>query len=357
MKWFINREELAKDKIELLNEIQNTNSNFFIEGTAGSGKTLMALHCAIDFAKKDKRVALVTLTNSLIRLFNDIIDNFLENEKCKNNLQCFTFYSMAGENEQDFYDMYDVFIFDEVQDINPTYIFKNVELIKRSQFIFWGDYSQIIYKTGTSKQSINARFDTEHRQLINKYRFSKGLSEFISQFPTFQFFPTTIEDVLLRKYNSKEEEINGTFYHAKQLQRDNESVLILFKSHSEIEKFISHSLNQFLVAYKIAENFDKDYSELNKLLEISNIPIHIYGNAINGNEKKLWLKPSITIMTIHSSKGLFADNVFIPFLKNSYNDFNARGNRHLFYVAITRACKKLFLSHHENDIENLLAIY
>ena len=59
---------------------------------------------------------------------------------------------------------------------------------------------------------------------------------------------------------------------------------------------------------------------------------------------------------MHKSKGLEWDNVFIPFIdKNEYprckdqeylhNTENIKNERNLFYVAITRAKKHLYLSY------------
>ena len=62
---------------------------------------------------------------------------------------------------------------------------------------------------------------------------------------------------------------------------------------------------------------------------------------------------SVTLMTLHSAKGLEFDNVFLPGMeenifplaRTSYDDELMEEERRLAYVGITRAKKRLFLSH------------
>lgn len=53
-------------------------------------------------------------------------------------------------------------------------------------------------------------------------------------------------------------------------------------------------------------------------------------------------KTDICVMTCHASKGLEFDNVFFPYLVE-YFCGNGEANRRLFYVAVTRAKRNLYL--------------
>ena len=67
-------------------------------------------------------------------------------------------------------------------------------------------------------------------------------------------------------------------------------------------------------------------------------------------------KPSVTLMTVHSAKGLEFPVVFVagleeelfPIGRRSDDDFDLEEERRLFYVAVTRAEKQLFLSYARN---------
>lgn len=73
-------------------------------------------------------------------------------------------------------------------------------------------------------------------------------------------------------------------------------------------------------------------------------------------------KSSITIATIHSSKGKEYDSVFIPFLvdgnipwyKSTYNEKNLEEELRIFYVASSRAKSKLILSYYKEDRGNIM---
>jgi superfamily I DNA/RNA helicase len=73
-------------------------------------------------------------------------------------------------------------------------------------------------------------------------------------------------------------------------------------------------------------------------------------------------KSSITIATIHSSKGKEYDSVFIPFLvdgnipwyKSTNNEKNLEEELRIFYVASSRAKSKLILSYYKEDRGNIM---
>lgn len=79
-------------------------------------------------------------------------------------------------------------------------------------------------------------------------------------------------------------------------------------------------------------------------------------------EKENKQQKAITIITMHKSKGLEWDYVYIPNLNNSWfprskdddvasNTKQVQNERKLFYVAITRARKRLYLSYSQQDNE------
>ena len=70
-------------------------------------------------------------------------------------------------------------------------------------------------------------------------------------------------------------------------------------------------------------------------------------------------RPRIPIITVHQSKGLEFDNVFIAGLnENTFPSYmalksnNIEEEKRAFYVAITRAKKRLYLLNHKFGINN-----
>lgn len=79
-------------------------------------------------------------------------------------------------------------------------------------------------------------------------------------------------------------------------------------------------------------------NNVTKFLEAEGIDVRVIGE----NSKPKIGKDDVCVMTCHSSKGLEFDNVLFPYLIE-YFCGNGEANRRLFYVAITRAKRNLYL--------------
>ncbi len=97
----------------------------------------------------------------------------------------------------------------------------------------------------------------------------------------------------------------------------------------------------------------KSYDELKRFLEEE--------RAIAENMKKAPIteKKGVRVMTMHASKGLEFENVFIPDLnegvipsRKSISENSIEEERRMLYVAMTRAKKRLYLSYVEGDKNN-----
>ena len=113
---------------------------------------------------------------------------------------------------------------------------------------------------------------------------------------------------------------------------------------------------QMDIFQKKAETF-KSIAEFVKFIdeEIKAEEIFIENQSINKNSGNFPLK----LMTIHASKGLEFETVFIPYLnegiippKTAREESAIEEERRLLYVAITRAKKNLFMSCHLKDERN-----
>ena len=134
-------------------------------------------------------------------------------------------------------------------------------------------------------------------------------------------------------------------------------------------KYLSDSLEWFLDALRISEYFknidDSDGSdrignirELMMTLEnvdpgVESITAYLEDNALVSQTDQLDNSDAIKILTVHNAKGLEFNNVFITGLEDGLFPHERSGDtlpedqeeeRRLFYVALTRAKEKLFLS-------------
>ncbi|PID29087.1 MAG: ATP-dependent DNA helicase [Candidatus Cloacimonadota bacterium] len=112
----------------------------------------------------------------------------------------------------------------------------------------------------------------------------------------------------------------------------------------EDDKKLKNKLNSIDELY----NSISDYCEENPKAKLSS---YLEKISLKQDSDDLSTKNQIKIMTVHSSKGLEFDNIFIAGLEEgtfpherSLEENNIEEERRLFYVAITRARKKLYLS-------------
>lgn len=104
------------------------------------------------------------------------------------------------------------------------------------------------------------------------------------------------------------------------------------------------------------ENLKEFVSSLEEFSDLSQFLDHV--SLVSSNEKEQNEEDMINIMTIHSAKGLEFDTVFVPGLEEgvfpSSRSIEERNGleeeRRLFYVAITRAKKNLYLSYAKNRV-------
>jgi superfamily I DNA/RNA helicase len=191
---------------------------------------------------------------------------------------------------------------------------------------FSKDFSSV--KTFILKE--NYRSSPEILNLSNE--FSKSLKQcFRKKLITKN---SSIKKPTLSIFKSHSDEIIYIYNKIKQILEENKlaSITILFRNFIYMEEFIKYfkelKLNFSIISNPFLENIFKDESFTN-----------------NSN---------INLLTIHSSKGLEWDYVFIPLLLDGIipscigENINLEEEKRLFYVALTRAKKEIFLSYSLN---------
>lgn len=183
-------QQLSEEQKAVIRRVSRTDKNLYVEGPAGSGKTLISLYAIKDFVEKETGKLLFLMYNQSLygylktalneldiingatiatkdKFFwdlakiNDFIPNFdLPYEEKYTSIMN---YLLNVEFENDF----DIIVVDEVQDISS----QEFEIIKRlgTKIITLGDFNQCIYKTDMSKSKMLSLGDHETLSTVFRY--------------------------------------------------------------------------------------------------------------------------------------------------------------------------------------------
>lgn len=154
---------------------------------------------------------------------------------------------------------------------------------------------------------------------------------------------------------------------AKRLKGTQQNVVntlakIVLNDYSDISSMLQYVINIFYGNY--AKNRFPDFPERMEDIryffrltsEYDDLTNFLDDVATKKKQERKQDRKCLTIITMHKAKGLEWDNVFIPFVdKNEwprcrdkeylFNNENIKNERNLFYVAVTRAKKHLYISY------------
>ncbi len=163
-------EEYTKEQFKLLDFV-NYNDRCLIEGTAGTGKTLMAIEIAHRKIKDDLKIGFFCFNTKLGKKLSDAFEEALKNQghfvgtlhsflsrhtssvppekemgKQSYYLETLPFEFLANNDELDESEKYDILIIDEAQDLLSPYFIEVFDLIlkggvKNGNWIMFGDFS------------------------------------------------------------------------------------------------------------------------------------------------------------------------------------------------------------------------
>ena len=153
-----------------------------------------------------------------------------------------------------------------------------------------------------------------------------------------------LNDFYLRKFS----DLRNNFKRIKRMKMEDKIDCILYEIGygDYLDNFNDFSNLNYNLIFDLIKYLSKDLKTFDEFMEKLNNLKELLKNASNSNS-------NISISTIHSSKGLEYDNVFIIDLidgefpqksvLNSFDEKLLEEERRLFYVAMTRAKKKLYL--------------
>jgi superfamily I DNA/RNA helicase len=363
MAWFIPATRLdPTEQLPFLQQIENNpGRNYWLKGFAGSGKSVLLLHCLlIDKRKNPNTKAIIVLyTYSLI----DMIKEGLPNEYA--NTEVVTFYQFRNRHEN-----YDLILVDEIQDL-PEHDIREIcsKTTTNGRVIFAGDINQSIYDHSSSSGTISEILQIPQKATVtslNKiWRLSRRIRKISAEYCNDKqnYEAAQVMDfnanvpVSLIKSDSFEQECKWLWYSSKEYGNAGYVPAILISNKDKIIQFISSVLrieNKPPLNNEWINNGEIQFNSINNHLRNNGIKLQYLGNKF-GSFEKAYSDNLVTIITYHSSKGLDFKTVFIPFLNINYQIFGDYTiARALFFVALTRSREQLILSYSGNQTHPFL---
>lgn len=353
MAWMIREDQLDPDQRDFINVEAKRNGNIWVQGFAGSGKSVLLVHSLKNILQKEPnaKVAVVVYTHSLIDMFK----TGMQELNLSNSIPVMTYIEFCDKNSQH----YDYIFCDEVQDLpsRVLYAMKN----RARKVIVAGDSNQSIYDTDPRWNEpvvdptqvgdiINARAFT----LNMIHRLTRSIINAVQKLlPSMNIWGAkrdlTKQDVNIRlcEASSEQEEVRYIYNEALKGANVGDTSAILFPTTNSITKFANLVLavNNKSQWDEKKNNYGKpDYGDLNRHFRASSVKLQFIGSGY-GSLKNAEQNKEAILMSYHSAKGLDFDNVFLPFL-NTHFYLHPSNAETLFMVAMTRSRKNLYLTYY-----------
>lgn len=345
MSWFIPYNQLDNEQLNFLQNVgTNRQSNFWLKGYAGSGKSVLLIHCLLKEkeAKPNSNVIIVLYTHALIDMIKTGIPVQYRGTQVVTYHQ---FHRMNGT--------WDLVLVDEVQDL-PEYVVRDIHS-KGRRVIVAGDVNQSIYDDVCETAQISDILTSQSFALGIIHRISRRIRQIAQFFCADRngFNAASMGRLVelpprLINATSYEEECRWLIMSTKEYAQTGYAPAILIPRHLQIFQFLQTLLrleNKPLLANELSESRRDNYATINEHLKNNGIKFQYLGNGA-GSFDRASRDSLVTVMTYHSAKGLDFKAVFIPFLTPSleiWRDPESRA-RTLFFVAVTRSREQLFLS-------------
>lgn len=354
--WFKPRTVLDPiEQIPFLKKVREEfKSNHWVTGYAGSGKSLLLLHCLLDEKAEnpDSSVIIVLYTKALIGMIKEGIPNDYK------NIRVVTYYEFRRIREK-----FDLILIDEVQDIPMNFLsLCNNRTTDSGRVIVAGDINQSIFDEGSNKEEIIKALSPNISVLNRIYRVSRTIRDISADycFDKTGYLAADVMDLNVEAQpqfvtaKDIKQEYNYLWLSAKNYADAGYAPAILISNHNDIKCFIQAILemeNKDIIDEEVWRNGRENknnYQEVNDILKENNLNVQYLGNGFGSFDNRQ-NENLVTIMTYHSAKGLDFKAVFIPLLNENYviwRDYERA--KSLFFVALTRSREQLIISCHGN---------
>jgi len=348
--WMIQANKLDEEQKQFIFENVKSKENIWIQGFAGSGKSILLVHTIVEKIKENPNasICVVVFTHSLIQMFKA---GMQELAIPNTNVYLTTYHQFKKENYT-----FDYIFCDEVQDL-PKSVLEDMKK-RTQQLILAGDSNQSIYESDPSSKEptvtaseIGNITNSNPYILTGIHRLTESIIKLIDKLlPSMKIFEAKKlkegDDISVRLCNGTTEykEVEYIISEADKAISATQSVVIILPTHADIIRFVNLLLNiknkeQWAL---VMDKWGKkpDWFLLNRHLVNSGINMEYIGNGAGDLFNSVRLGKMI-IMTYHSAKGLDFDNVFLPFVSSSLNI----RNKTLFMVGMTRSKNNLYLTY------------
>jgi superfamily I DNA/RNA helicase len=345
MSWWRSAGDLSQPQLDVVNNaverISSTSSGActWVQGCAGTGKTLILAHIAQRLQASDKNCSIIflTYTHALKAMIHKTVSQSGVNAAVSTYLSFL--HSRQALN-------YDVIVLDEIQDVKLVDL---AALKKRCiHLVVAGDCEQRIYEQANTESAIDGVIAFEKSRLIELFRITRFIVKVAQKIMPWTMLAegdtSNIKrdvSIAVKQFNDDFREAKWVYTEAMAFARPTYPSAILLPHHNAILEFC-RSLAQSLgiidsgPAIRIESNRISDYNLGNGIGDI---------NESDG-------RPFVFIMTYHNSNGLDFDNVLLPLLHAKQDIIShqmqlkmADAARVLFFVAITRTRERLILTY------------
>jgi superfamily I DNA/RNA helicase len=352
MAWMIREDQLDPQQKEFINNESIKPGNVWVQGFAGSGKSVLLVFSLKDILRKEPnaKVAIVVFTNSLVDMFK----TGLEKMNLPNSIPVMTYYEFVDRNSSRF----DYVFCDEVQDL-PAKVLQAMK-VRAGKIIVAGDSNQSIYDSDpkwrepiVDPSQVGDIINARPFRLNIVHRLTRSIIAAVQKLlPSMNIISSnrdlTKQDVSIRlcEAMSEQKEVGYIYKEAQLGTSVGDSSAVLFPTNKTIQRFADLLLSADNKPSWVVKNNrfgSPDYDDLNRHFKANGIKAQFVGSGY-GSFKSAEQNRDIIMMTYHSAKGLDFDNVFLPFLNNNLFISHTKEET-LFMVAMTRSKKNLYLSY------------
>jgi superfamily I DNA/RNA helicase len=362
MSWFKAASDLSQLQLKLVEKavdrIRATpeGAAFWVQGGAGSGKTIVLAHIArhLKAEQPGLRIVFLTYTHALAGMIRQAVSESGVQAEVSTHLNFL--HSQQGRA--------DVILLDEIQDV------KRVDLgaVRRrcTHLVVAGDCEQRIYEVMNTEAAIDEVIRFEKGHLLELFRITKFIVRAVrTVLPGTRLAENDVRKLrdvtaAVKRFDSPRREVRWAYDKALLLARPKYPSAILLPNHRAILDFCRTLAEDLGIAatgptIEVKDGKVVDYRKLNAYFEAHRMPIRYFGNGI-GELSDADGRPLVFVMTYHSSKGLDFDVVHMPGLVSTVQIVPPRAlreapdlDRTLFFVAMTRSRERLVMTYSGNQ--------